>query len=101
MLDNCVFCNFAHNKKEICGDYRCHELLDTYLIKYLNFDVKNLQIKKNIIFKCINCDRIFGSKLGLDYHFKKAVCKKDKDKTFICEKCDKVFTEKKIYNIIN
>ena len=100
MTDVCIFCNLIHNKEEICGDYRCNEQLTKYLSNYLNLNTKNLMDEINIItrkklFKCLDCERFFGSKLGLDYHIKKAVCKKEKDKTFVCEKCNKIFTEKK------
>lgn len=94
----CVFCNYLHNNNEICGDYRCHELLSKYLNKYLKINIKNYLdeikfIKKKIIYKCENCCKTFGSKLAIDYHIENEVCKKDKN--FQCEKCGKVFSEKK------
>jgi len=98
-MNLCIFCNFAHIKEDICGDYRCNELLTKYLNKYLYLNTKNYmdEIKSLLnlksIYKCKECKKEFGSKFALYYHVKKEVCKKDKN--YQCEKCKKIFAEKK------
>jgi hypothetical protein len=113
MSNICVFCNFIHKKKEICGDYRCHELLNTYLTKHLDLDIKTLQINKNTTatnkdndlvikkskhkkYTCEKCNKLLSSKENYLNHIKKNICNKQ---PFKCPTCNKIFTNKRNLDI--
>jgi len=99
----CIFCNNYHNLSSKCGNYKHDYILSKYLSQYLELNTNVLLdeikiIKKSVQqLKCDSCGILFKSKQNLQYHVKKEVCAREKQKykEFECKKCNKIFSEKR------